>query len=91
MSQRNVELLIGRLLTDEDLRDQFTRAPFQMLAEFCQKGWELSRGEIDAFAQTDAEFWTLAASRLPSRLRRCSLRTGSVNHATQNPERGTEP
>ena len=38
MSQRNVELLIGRLLTDEDLRDEFTRAPLQTLAEFCQKG-----------------------------------------------------
>jgi len=75
MSQRNVELLIGRLLTDEDLRDEFTRAPFQTLAAFCQQGWELSRGEIDAFTQTDAEFWSLAAAGLPSRLRRCSLQT----------------
>jgi hypothetical protein len=77
MSQRNVELLIGRLLTDDDLRDAFTRAPFQTLAAFCQQGWELSRGEIDAFTQTDAEFWTLAAAGLPSRLRRCSLQTGA--------------
>ena len=75
MSQRNVELLIGRLLTDEDLRGQFTRAPFETLAEFCEKGWDLSRGEIDAFTQTDADFWERAAARLPSRLRRCSLQS----------------
>ena len=77
MSQRNVELLIGRLLTDDDLRSEFTRAPFETLAAFCQQGWELSRGEIDALTQTDADFWIAAASRLPSRLRRCSLRVES--------------
>jgi hypothetical protein len=74
MSQRHVELLIGRLLTDDDLRDQFTRAPFDTLAAFCQQGWDLSRGEIDALAATDLSFWSTAAARLPSRLRRCSLR-----------------
>jgi hypothetical protein len=78
MSQRNVELLIGRLLTDDDLRNDFTRAPFETLAAFVQRGWELSRGEIDAFTQTDADFWTVAASRLPSRLRRVSLRSSSA-------------
>ena len=73
MSQRHVELLIGRLLTDDDLRDEFTRAPFQTLAVYCQQGWDLSRGEIDAFMQTDVRFWTTTAEQLPSRLRRSSL------------------
>jgi hypothetical protein len=77
MSQRNVELLIGRLLTDEELREQFTRAPFETLTEYCQQGWELSRGEIEAIVHTDVRFWSLAAARLPSRLQRCSLRTDS--------------
>ena len=77
MSQRHVELLIGRLLTDEELREDFTRAPFDTLAAFCQQGWELSRGEIDAFTQTDVAFWSGAADRLPSRLRRSSLRSPS--------------
>jgi hypothetical protein len=77
MSQRHVELLIGRLLTDEELREEFTRAPFDTLAAFCQQGWDLSRGEIDAFTQTDVGFWALAAARLPSRLRRCSLQSRS--------------
>ena len=77
MSQRHVELLIGRLLTDEELREDFTRAPFDTLAAFCQQGWDLSRGEIDAFTQTDVGFWSVAADRLPSRLRRSSLRSHS--------------
>ncbi len=74
MSQRNVELLIGRLLTDEELREQFTRAPFETLTGYCQQGWELTRGEMDALVQTDVRFWGLAATRLPSRLQRSSLR-----------------
>jgi hypothetical protein len=74
MSQRHVELLIGRLLTDDELREEFTRAPFETLAGYCQQGWDLSRGEIDALLQTDRRFWSVAAARLPSRLRRSSLR-----------------
>jgi hypothetical protein len=73
MSQRHVELLIGRLLTDEELRDEFTRAPFETLAGYCQQGWDLSRGEIDAFMQTDLRFWRMAAEQLSSRLRRSVL------------------
>ena len=80
MSQRHVELLIGRLLTDEELREDFARAPFDTLAAFCQQGWELSRGEIDAFTQTDVGFWSVAADRLPSRLRRSSLRSRADRH-----------
>ena len=74
MSQRNVELLIGRLVTDEDLRRRFARAPFEALAEFVDQGWELTRGEIDALVQIDVSLWSRAAARLPSRLQRCSLR-----------------
>jgi hypothetical protein len=84
MSQRHVELLIGRLLTDDELRDEFTRAPFETLTACCEHGWDLSRREIDAFAQTDVAFWSLAASRLPSELRRSSLkselRTGASSY-----------
>jgi hypothetical protein len=75
VSQRNVELLIGRLLTDEDLRSRFTRAPLDTIGEFCEQGWDLTRGEIDALIETDIRLWSLAAARLPSRLQRCSLRS----------------
>lgn len=74
MSQRNVELLIGRLVTDEDLRRRFARAPFDALAEFVDQGWDLTRAEIDALVQVDVTLWSRAAARLPSRLQRVSLR-----------------
>jgi hypothetical protein len=75
MSQRNVEMLIGRLMTDEELRLRFVRQPFETLADLCQKGYEFSKGEIDAFLQTDTEVWTSGAERISARLQRCSLRT----------------
>ena len=75
MSQRNVQVLIGRLLTDEELRQQFVRAPLETLQELCDRGCELSRGEIDALVGTDARLWSAVAAKLPSRLQRCSLRS----------------
>jgi hypothetical protein len=75
MSQRNVELLIGRLLTDEEMRRQFMLQPGGAIAEFCRQGWELSHGEMEALAATDASMWSELASRIPSRLKRCSLKT----------------
>jgi hypothetical protein len=75
MSQRNVEMLIGRLLTDEELRLRFVRQPFETLADLVAKGYEFSRGEIDALLQTDTGVWTSGAERISSRLQRCSLRT----------------
>ena len=75
MSQRNVEMLIGRLLTDEELRCRFVRAPGETLADLCAKGYEFSRGEIDALLQIDTEVWTSGADRISSRLQRGSLRS----------------
>ena len=81
MSQRNVEILLGRLLTDEELRRSFARAPLETLTEFSEQGWELTRGEIDALVETDAHFWSRVAAKLPSRLQRCSLRVEDVSGA----------
>jgi hypothetical protein len=75
MSQRNVELLIGRLLTDEELRRQFIRKPTGAIEDFCRQGWELTPIEIEALAATDATMWSELAARIPSRLQRCSLKT----------------
>jgi hypothetical protein len=77
MSQRNVELFMGRLLTDAELRRRFAHAPLEIVSEFCEQGWELNPGERDALAQLDMRLWCQAAASLPSRLQRCSLCAGS--------------
>ena len=79
MSQRNVEILIGRLLTDEELRARFLQAPFETLTAFSRQGLRLTRGEIDALVQTDVRLWGRVAAKLPSRLQRSSLRSGERN------------
>ena len=75
MAQRTVEILIGRLLTDEDLRRRFIREPRATLDEFRQQGWELTACEVDALLSPDASVWSDMARRIPSKLQRCSLRS----------------
>jgi hypothetical protein len=74
MSQRTVERLLGRLLTDEDLRTAFVRDPAGTLESLRQEGWELSAAEVDALVSGPPAMWREIASRIPARLKRCSLR-----------------
>jgi hypothetical protein len=75
MSQKTVQLVIGRLLTDEDLRLQFVERPRDTLLDLREQGFELSVDEIDALARSDPKMWPAMAKRLHPRLQRCSLRT----------------
>jgi hypothetical protein len=75
MSQRTIERIIGRLLTDEELRHQFIRFPKRTLVELNELGWELSRLEIDALLAIELGLWSDVAGRIDSRLQRCSLTT----------------
>ena len=74
MSQRTIERVIGRLLTDEELRHEFTRSPRRTLAELNEQGWDLSRLEVDALLAIEIGLWSEAAARIDSRLQRCSLK-----------------
>jgi hypothetical protein len=75
MSQQTIERVMGRLLTDEELRLKFSRSPRQTVAELSEQGWELSRVEVDALLAIDARLWSEAAARIDPRLQRCSLKT----------------
>lgn len=76
MSHRNVQLVIGRLLTDEELRNEFERAPATTLETLSARGWDLTPAEIEALLEPDPLLWGRIALKLPSRLQRCSLKTG---------------
>lgn len=75
MSQKTVQLIIGRLLTDEDLRARFVERPLETLTELREQGFELTEDEIDALARSDAKAWPSMARRIHPRLQSCSLRT----------------
>jgi hypothetical protein len=74
MSHRAIERVIGRLLTDEELRHEFVRSPRRTLADLRRQGWELSRLEVDSLLAIDIGLWSDVAARIDPRLQRCSLK-----------------
>lgn len=77
MAQRVIEMLIGRLITDERFRAEFLGAPEATLLGLAGQGFELSRTEIAALLSTDPAVWTRAAEALDPRLQKVCL-TGEV-------------
>ena len=74
MSQRIIEMLIGRLITDEQFREEFLRNPQEALATFTASGLELSRTEIAALVNTDPTLWAKTAEAIDPRLQKASLK-----------------
>jgi hypothetical protein len=81
MSQKTVQLLIGQLLTDEELRLRFLRQPRETLTAFREQGLELTTSEIEALVQTDSRLWEATAKRIHPRLQRCTLRSDCSQRA----------
>lgn len=73
--QRHIELLIGRLVTDEDFRREFQRDPHKTLRDAEQWGIALSAIEVNALLATDHTLWERIALELDSRLQKASFRT----------------
>jgi hypothetical protein len=74
MTQRSVEVLIGRLVSDEELRALFRRDPRAVLSEARQSGLELSALEAEAFETLDLPALERLARALDARLQRASLK-----------------
>ena len=62
MSQRTVEIVIDRLLADEELRARFALDRMETLLELTLDGFDFTSNEIDVFMRTDARVW-FAGSR----------------------------
>ena len=73
MAHRNVETLLGRLLTDSVLRQRFVDNPALVLQEFRTEGHELTPTELDALASTDREVLRTLADALDRRIRRADV------------------
>jgi hypothetical protein len=73
MTHRNVETLLGRLLTDALLRRQFAVDPAAVLEEFRTQGHELTLVELDALASTDPRVLRSLAEALDRRIQRVAV------------------
>ncbi len=76
MSQRNVERVIGRLVTDEAFRRQFASDPAAALREATSGGAELNDCELRALATIDPRAVDRFAEALDPRIHKSDLHGG---------------
>jgi hypothetical protein len=70
MTHRNVETLIGRLVTDAALRRRFEADRATVLREFCEQGYELTSIEIEGLESTDVSALGAVEEALDRRIRK---------------------
>jgi len=70
MSQRNVELVVGKLATDEDFRRRFAAGPEAALAEAAAAGLELTPVEQRALLDLEMDACERFAACLDPRLQK---------------------
>ncbi|HEV3060689.1 MAG TPA: LuxR C-terminal-related transcriptional regulator [Vicinamibacterales bacterium] len=68
MSQRGVQLVIGKLLTDAEFRQRFKAQARACLADLRGQGIELNETEMAALVETDPRMWSTTAKRINRRL-----------------------
>jgi hypothetical protein len=73
MSLRTVQLIVGRLVTDEEYRLHFLNDPVRALTRLREQGVELTSAEIEGLIRTDPTLWSDAAARIDPHLQRSSL------------------
>ena len=73
VAQRSVEILIGRLMTDEAFRSAFRADANPALAGFITSGHELTALERSALCATPFSVWERAAEDIDSRLQKIAF------------------
>ena len=74
LTQRSIEMVIGRLVTDEEFRQTFLSDPHLALSELLERGTHLTLAEIAALVATDAALWGRVAEQIDPRLQKASLK-----------------
>ena len=64
MTQRWIEIVIGKLVTDEGLRQKFLTAPRETLLDLVERGMHLTHAEIAALIASDSTLWERAAKQI---------------------------
>jgi len=64
VTQRWIEIVIGKLVTDKDLRRKFLGAPRETLLALIDQGTHLTSSEIAALVAMDSELWERTAREI---------------------------
>src|SRR5438309_2277421 len=84
MTQQSVEILIGKLLTDEELREAFEQDPHEVLVWLLRQGLQLSRLEIEALKSIKPSDLSGLADMIDRRLQKASLRRADMTHTVHD-------
>jgi hypothetical protein len=71
VTQRWIEIVVGRLVTDEDFRRKFLGDPHRALSELLARGSHLTPSEIAALVSVDGELWRQVAGEIDPRPQTC--------------------
>ncbi|MGH9749398.1 MAG: NHLP-related RiPP peptide [Candidatus Polarisedimenticolia bacterium] len=74
MSQKHVERIIGRLVTDEEFRDRFAADPEGALRALGECGMELTPLEVRVLASIDPQVAARFAEAIDMRLQKACMR-----------------
>jgi len=85
MSQWGVQLVIGRLLTDEGFRRRFEQRRCECLAGLRDQGIDLNESEIAALVEADPRVWSQMAEWIDRRLQNGRLRPDRQGEQTDRP------
>lgn len=88
MSQKNVEIVVGRLATDEDFRREYEDDPLSMVTGLVDRGFELTRAEVSALVTLDPAAFERFANALDPRLQKASLKDGQPGRPAPRRVRG---
>ena len=84
MTQQSVEILIGKLLTDEELREAFEQDPHEVLVWLLRQGLQLSRLEIEALKSIKPSDLSGLADMIDRRLQKASLKGVDMTHTVHD-------
>lgn len=76
MSQRNVEKIIGRLVTDEAFRHEFIDSPAACLRALAERGVELTECEREGLETVDARMLAVFAETIHPCIQKSDLKAG---------------
>jgi len=85
VTQKSVEILIGKLASDEELRDRFRRDRRAAIGQLQSEGLELTTLEVESLVAADADAFDRLADALDPRLQKASLHPAQPGQKAEKP------